>query len=77
MTTSSPSLASVWKLSRSTLSGQAFAPVLPFVLAIAEEFSRATAAGHRYEQLKRTAWAYDDRRADVARRIFMEFYSDR
>ena len=77
MTSSSPPLASVWKLSRSTLSGQAFAPLLPFVLAVAEEFSRATAAAHRYEQLKRTAWAYDDRAADVARRIFMEFYSDR
>jgi hypothetical protein len=75
MTSSSP--ASVWKQSRSTLSGQAFAPLLPFVLAVAGEFSRATAAAHRYEQLKRTAWAYDDRAADVARRIFMEFYSDR
>ena len=76
MTSSSPPLASVWKLSRSALSGEAFAPVLPFVLAIAGEFGRATAAAHRYEQLKRTAWAYDDRAADVARRIFMEFYSD-
>ena len=76
MTSSSPPLASVWKLSRSTLPGQAFAPLLPFVLAIAEEFSRATAAAHRYEQLKRMARAYDDRAADVARRIFMEFYSD-
>ena len=75
MTSSSP--ASVWKKSRSTLSGQAFAPLLPFVLAVAGEFSRATAAAHRYDQLKRTAWAYDDRAADVARRIFMEFYSDR
>ena len=75
MTSSSP-LASVWKLSRSTLSGQAFAPLLPFVLAIAEEFSRATEAAHRYEQLKRMAGAYDDRAAGVARRIFMEFYSD-
>ena len=77
MTSSSPPLASVWKLSRSTLSGQAFAPLLPFVLAIAEEFSRATAAAHRYEQLKRMARAYDDREADVARRIFTEFYSGR
>jgi hypothetical protein len=76
MTSSSPRLASVWQLRRSTLSGQAFAPLLPFVLAVADEFSRATAAAHRYEQLKRTAWAYDDRAADVARRIFMEFYSD-
>jgi hypothetical protein len=77
MTSSSPSLSSVWKESRSTLSGQAFAPLLPLVLAVVEEFSRATAAAHRYEQLKQTAWAHDDRAADVARRIFMEFYSDR
>jgi hypothetical protein len=71
MTSSSPRLDSVWKLRRSTLSGgPAFAPVLPFVLAIVEEFSRATAAAHRYEQLKRMARGYDDREADVARRIF-------
>jgi hypothetical protein len=59
------------------LSGQVFAPLLPLVLAVAEEFSRATAAAHRHEQLKRMARAYDDREADVARRILMEFYSDR
>lgn len=75
MASSSSPRTSVWKLSRFTLSGQAFAPLLPFVLAIAEEFSRATAAAHRYEQLKRMARAHGDSETDVARRIFMEFYS--
>ena len=77
MTGSSPPVASVWKPNHSTLSGPAFAPLLPFVLAIAEEFSRANAAAYRYEQLKRRARAHDDRKADVARHIFMEFYSGR
>ena len=75
MMSSSPPHTSVWKLSCFTLSGEVFARVLPFVLAIAEEFSRATAAARRYEQLKRMARAHGDSEADVARRIFMEFYS--
>jgi hypothetical protein len=55
--------------------GPALAPGLAFVLAIATEFRRATAAVHRYERLKRMARAGDDPAASTARRIYMEFYS--
>jgi hypothetical protein len=56
---------------------QAFAPGLAFVLALASEFRRATAAAERYEQLKCTARASDDPETSPARRIYVEFYSDR
>lgn len=39
--------------SRAALPGQAFVPGWAFVLAVAAEWRRATAAAHRYEQLKR------------------------
>jgi hypothetical protein len=57
--------------------GQAFAPGLAFVLAVAAEFRRATAATERYEQLRRTVRACDDPAANPARRVYVEFYSDR
>jgi hypothetical protein len=53
-----------------------FAPGLAFVLAIAEEFSRAAAATHRYDQLKHAARAHGEPAADIARRIYTEFYAD-
>ena len=56
---------------------QAFAPGLAFVLAVASEFRRATAAAERYEQLKCTARASDAPETSPARRIYVEFYSDR
>jgi len=46
-----------------------------FVLAVAEEFRRATTAAHRYEQLKRMAHARDEPGLDAARRVYLEFYS--
>jgi hypothetical protein len=57
--------------------GPAFAPGLAFVLAIATEFRRAAAATHRYERLQRMARAGDDPAVSTARRIYIEFYSDR
>jgi hypothetical protein len=77
MTSSSPPHSSVWERSRPTVPGQIFAPVLAFVLAVAAEFRRATAAAERYEQLRRTARACDDPEASPARRVYVEFYSGR
>ena len=57
--------------------GPAFAPGLAFVLAIATEFRRAAAATHRYERLQSMARAGDDPAVSTARRIYIEFYSDR
>lgn len=54
---------------------QAIAAGWAFVLAVAEEFRRATAAAHRYEQLKRMARAGDEPELNAARRIYTEFYS--
>jgi hypothetical protein len=53
-----------------------FAPGLTFVLAIAEEFSRAAAATHRYDQLKHAARPRGESADDIARRIYAEFYAD-
>jgi hypothetical protein len=55
--------------------GQAFAAVWAFVLALAEEYRRATAAAHRYEQLRRMARTRDDPETNAARRIYLEFYA--
>jgi hypothetical protein len=57
--------------------GPALARGLAFVLAIATEFRRAAAATHRYERLQRMAHAGDDPAVSTARRIYIEFYSDR
>jgi hypothetical protein len=56
--------------------GAGFARGLMFVLAIAEEFRRAAAATHRYDQLKHAARARGEPAADIARRIYVEFYAD-
>jgi hypothetical protein len=53
-----------------------FAPGLTLVLVIAEEFRRAAAATHRYDQLRHTARARGEPAADIARRIYVEFYAD-
>ena len=74
MTDPSPPI-SVWERSGSTLLGQAIAPGLAFVLTVAAEFRRATAATARYKQLRRTA--ADPPGASPARRVYMEFYSGR
>ena len=55
---------------------QAFAPTLALVRIIAEEFSRATAAAHRYERLKRAGRGGSGCAADAARQVFVEFYAD-
>jgi hypothetical protein len=49
---------------------------LAFVLVVAAEFSRGLAATHRYEQLKKGSTPNRGPAADIARRIYMEFYSD-
>lgn len=63
--------APTWQ--RATVPDQAFA----FIRAIAFEFRRAIAAASRYEQLRLKRRACDDPDADPARRIYLEFYSDR
>ena len=54
----------------------AFVPGWGLVVVVAEEFGRAIAAAHRYEELKRMARPCDGPEVDVARRIYTEFYSD-
>lgn len=76
MTTSLPPRNSVWERTGSIVPDQAFAPGLAFVLAVAAEFRRATAAAGRYEQLRRMARAYDDPEAGPARQVYVEFYSN-
>jgi hypothetical protein len=49
---------------------------LTFVFAIVEELRRAAAATHRYDQLKHAARARGEPAADIARRIYIEFYAD-
>jgi hypothetical protein len=56
--------------------GPRFRSGMAFVLAVAAEYRRATAAARRYEELKRMARAPDDPAANAARRIYMEFYFD-
>jgi hypothetical protein len=53
----------------------AFASGWAHLVAIAEEFRRAIAAAHRYEELKRMAGASGPE-VNVARRIYIEFYAD-
>jgi hypothetical protein len=66
---------SVWKRSGSTLLSPAITPGLAFVITIAAEFRRATAATVRYKQLRRTAG--DSPGASPARQVYIEFYSGR
>jgi hypothetical protein len=68
-----PQRTSVWTRQHTTVSEQVFA----FILAVALEFTRAIAAASRYEQLRLKRRACDDPEADPARRIYLEFYSDR
>jgi hypothetical protein len=49
---------------------------LTFVFAIVEEFRRAAAATHRYDQIKHAGRARGEPAADIARRIYAEFYAD-
>jgi len=46
------------------------------VLAVVAEFAKAAAAECRYGQLKWLAHYRDDPAVSVARRIYLEFYSD-
>jgi hypothetical protein len=46
------------------------------VRAVAAEFAKAVAAERRYERLKWLALGRDDPAVSVARRIYIEFYSD-
>jgi hypothetical protein len=73
----SPFGRSVWE--RNLLPGPARAspPGWAFVLAVAAEFRRATAATELYQQLRcTTARGCDDPDAGPARRVYLEFYSD-
>jgi hypothetical protein len=76
MTASSPPRISVWVRHRSAIPVRTFAPALAFIVAVAAEFRRATAATKRYEQLRRTARACSDPEASPTRRVYLEFYSD-
>jgi hypothetical protein len=75
-TTSSPPRASVWERSRSAVPAELLASGLAFVLVVAAEFSRAIAAARRYDQLKKRSAPTQRTAANIARRIYMEFYSD-
>jgi hypothetical protein len=51
-------------------------PTQSFLLAMLDEFGRATAAAQRYEDLKyRSAWRGSIAAGDIPRRVFEEFYS--
>jgi hypothetical protein len=63
--------ASVWK--SATVPDQGFA----LIRAVTFEFRRAIAAERRYEQLRLKPRASDDPDALPARRVYLEFYSDR
>lgn len=49
---------------------------LEFVPAIVMEFRRATAAAHRFQELKHTTRGGNNPAGDAARRIYQEFYAD-
>jgi len=51
-------------------------PIFVFALAVIAEFRRAVAATERYEQLRYTARARNRPAANLARRIYTEFYAD-
>jgi len=73
MKSTTPLRTSVWARQHTTVSDQVFA----FTLAVALEVRRAIAAASRYEQLRLKRRAGDDPEANPARRIYLEFYSDR
>jgi hypothetical protein len=73
MKSTAPQRTSVWTRQHITVSDQVFA----FTLAVAVELRRAIAATSRYEQLRVKRRACDDPEAQPARRVFLEFYSDR
>jgi hypothetical protein len=68
---------SVWDRRRTAAPRRAVAPGWAFVLALAAEFRRATAAAGRYERLRCTAQAAGHPEASPARRVYAEFYSGR
>jgi hypothetical protein len=76
VTGSSPPRTLVWEWRRSAVWAQTVTSGWAFVLTIAAEHRRATAATQRYEELKRKSHQRDDPVADIARRIYAEFYSD-
>jgi hypothetical protein len=47
-----------------------------FVRAIVLEFQRATAAAHRFQELKQRTPGGNNPAGDAARRIYQEFYAD-
>jgi hypothetical protein len=47
-----------------------------FVRAIVQELQRATAAAHRFQELKQRAASGNNPAGDAARRIYQEFYAD-
>jgi hypothetical protein len=76
MTKLSSPRTSAWEPKRSALPAQALPRASAFLRAIAGEYRRAAAATHRYEQLKRKASARAHPVTHIARRIYVEFYSD-
>jgi hypothetical protein len=73
MKSTAPLRTSVWSRQHTTVADQ----LLAFTLAVAFEFGRAIAAASRYEQLRLRRRACDAPEADPARRVYLEFYSDR
>lgn len=64
---------SVWPRQYPTASDQA----LTFIRTVSFEFSQAIAAAHRYEELRFKSRAWHDPDSYPARRVYLEFYSDR
>ena len=64
---------SVWPGQHTTAPDQ----TLAFIRAVPFEFRQAIAAAHRYDELRIKTRACHDPDAYPARRVYLEFYSDR
>ncbi|HKP23534.1 MAG TPA: hypothetical protein VJV39_06695 [Dongiaceae bacterium] len=64
---------SIWPRQYPTASDR----TLTVIRAVSFEFSQAIAAAHRYEELRLKSRACHDPDSSPARRVYLEFYSDR